>query len=106
MAGVKCWSIDQQRLNFQFTCEYGREIKGGKLGRLLKNPTVPGHHAAVLGRVRRDLRRATNGSCGACRTAARASRCRSAEMSHGAAPARFRKVAVGVWGRGPQHASS
>ena len=39
---VKTWSIDQRRLNFQFTTEIGWEIKGGKRGRLLKNPTYQG----------------------------------------------------------------
>ncbi len=35
----RSWSIDDKRLNFQFGCEVGWEIKGGKRGRLLKNPT-------------------------------------------------------------------
>ena len=95
MEGVKCWSIDQQRLNFQFTCEYGREIKDGKLGRLLKNPTYQGITPQFWG------------SCDAiCDTrhwklwglpnCGKGQPMQVAEMSHGAAPARFRKVAVGV----------
>ena len=35
----RSWSIDDRRLNFQVGCEIGWEIKGGKRGRLLKNPT-------------------------------------------------------------------
>ena len=35
----RSWSIDDKRLNFQFGCEIGWEIKGGKRGKLLKNPT-------------------------------------------------------------------
>ena len=35
----RSWSIDDKRLNFQFGCEVGWEIKGGKRIRLLKNPT-------------------------------------------------------------------
>ena len=35
----RSWSIDDKRLNFQFGCQIGWEIKGGKRGRLLKNPT-------------------------------------------------------------------
>ena len=35
----RSWSIDDKRLNFQFGCEIGWEIKGGRRGRLLKNPT-------------------------------------------------------------------
>lgn len=95
MEGVKCWSIDQQRLNFQFTCEYGREIVDGKLGRLVKNPTYQGITPRFWG------------SCDAiCDTrhwklwglpnCGKGQPMQMAEMSHGAAPARFRKVAVGV----------
>jgi TldD protein len=35
----RSWSIDDKRLNFQFGCQIGWEIKGGKRGQLLKNPT-------------------------------------------------------------------
>jgi TldD protein len=38
----RSWSIDDKRLNFQFGCEVGWEIKNGKLGRMLKNPTYTG----------------------------------------------------------------
>jgi TldD protein len=38
----RSWSIDNLRLNFQFGTEIAWEIKGGKLGRLLKNPTYTG----------------------------------------------------------------
>jgi TldD protein len=35
----RSWSIDDKRLNFQFGCQIGWEVKGGKRGRLLRNPT-------------------------------------------------------------------
>jgi TldD protein len=38
----RSWSIDDKRLNFQFGCEVGWEIKGGRRARLLKNPTYTG----------------------------------------------------------------
>ncbi|MGI5247301.1 TldD/PmbA family protein [Dactylosporangium sp. CA-139066] len=38
----RSWSIDDKRLNFQFGCEIGWEIKNGKLGRMLRNPTYTG----------------------------------------------------------------
>jgi len=38
----KSWSIDDLRLNFQFSCEVAYEIVDGKLGRLLKNPIYTG----------------------------------------------------------------
>ena len=38
----RSWSIDDRRLNFQFATEVAYEIKGGKLGRLFRNPTYTG----------------------------------------------------------------
>ena len=38
----RSWSIDDRRLNFQFGCEIGYEVKNGKLGRMLRNPTYTG----------------------------------------------------------------
>ncbi|CAN5836394.1 TldD/PmbA family protein [soil metagenome] len=38
----RSWSIDDRRLNFQFGCEVGYEVKRGKLGRMLRNPTYTG----------------------------------------------------------------
>jgi len=95
MDGVKCWSIDQQRLNFQFTCEYGYEIKNGKRTRLVKNPTYQGLSPqfwrscdAICDHEHWKLWGVPN--CG------KGQPMQVAEMSHGAAPARFRNLAVGV----------
>ena len=91
----KSWSIDQMRYNFQFGCEVGWEIKNGKLGAMLKDCTYQGitpefwnscdavcdgDHWTLWGVV----------NCGKGQPG------QTAEMSHGAAPARFRKVTVGV----------
>jgi TldD protein len=38
----RSWSIDDRRLNFQFGCEIGYEVKNGRLGRMLRNPTYTG----------------------------------------------------------------
>jgi TldD protein len=38
----RSWSIDDKRLNFQFGCEIGWEIKNGRRGRMLRNPTYTG----------------------------------------------------------------
>ncbi len=38
----KSWSIDDRRLNFQFTTEIGWEIVNGKLGAIVKNPLYTG----------------------------------------------------------------
>ena len=42
LASNRSWSIDDRRLNFQFATEVAYEIKGGKRGRLFKNPTYTG----------------------------------------------------------------
>ena len=42
MESNRSWSIDDRRLNFQFGCEIGWEVKNGKRGRMLKNPTYGG----------------------------------------------------------------
>ena len=36
------WSIDDSRNKFQFGCEYGRLIRGGKLGAMVRNPNYRG----------------------------------------------------------------
>jgi TldD protein len=42
LASNRSWSIDDRRLNFQFATEVAYEVKGGKKGRLLRNPTYTG----------------------------------------------------------------
>ena len=88
---VKSWSIDQERRNFQFTCELAREVKDGRLGRLLRRPTYQGRTEtfwnscdAVCGPEHFELWGVPN--CG------KGNPMQVAEMSHGAAPARFRGV--------------
>jgi TldD protein len=97
MEGVKCWSIDQQRLNFQFTCEYGYEIRDGRRTRTLKNPTYQGITPQFWQSCdaicdERAWRLWGVPNCG------KGQPMQVAEMSHGAAPARFRNVSVGVRG--------
>ncbi|TVQ90135.1 MAG: TldD/PmbA family protein [Deltaproteobacteria bacterium] len=36
------WSIDDSRNKFQFSCEFGREIVDGELGRVVRNPSYRG----------------------------------------------------------------
>lgn len=40
--GMRSWSIDDHRLNFQFGPQIAWEIKDGKRGRIFKNPTYTG----------------------------------------------------------------
>ena len=91
----RSWSIDDRRYNFQFGAEVGREIKGGKLGRLLRNCTYTGitpqfwHRCdAVCGPER--WRLWATPRCGKGQPG------QIAHTSHGASPARFRGVRVGV----------
>jgi len=91
----KSWSIDDLRLNFQFGVEMAYEIKHGKLGEMLKNATYTGITPQFWG------------SCDAiCNhdewTVWGTPNCGKGEpmqvmrTGHGAAPARFRNVQVGV----------
>ena len=46
----KSWSIDDKRLNFQFTTELGWEIENGRLGAIVKNPLYTGITPEFWGR--------------------------------------------------------
>ena len=89
------WSIDDKRLNFQFGCEIGWEIKGGKLGRMIKSPNYTGVTPqfwgscdAVCSRDHWQVWGIPN--CG------KGEPMQVAHVAHGAAPTRFRNVQVGV----------
>ena len=89
----RSWSIDQNRLNFQFGTEIAWEIKNGKKTRILKNPVYQGITPefwnscdAICNQDHFVLWGVTN--CGKGQPG------QTAEMSHGAAPARFRNVHV------------
>jgi len=91
----KSWSIDDKRLNFQFGTQIAWEIRNGRLGRMLRDATYTGITPvfwgsldAVAGRTAWRMQGLTN--CGKGQPG------QSAHVSHGAAPARFREVQVGV----------
>jgi TldD protein len=91
----KSWSIDDKRLNFQFGTQIAWEIKNGKLGRMLRDATYTGITPefwgsldAVAGPETWHMQGLTN--CGKGQPG------QSAHVSHGASPARFRNVQVGV----------
>ena len=91
----RCWSIDQWRLNFQFGVEAAWEIKGGRKGQLLKNANYQGitpEYWKSCDAICNDKHWVLWGvhNCGKGQPGQRA------EMSHGAAPTRFRKLTVGV----------
>ena len=91
----RSWSIDDRRLHFQFGTEVAREIRGGALGRLLRNasyagvtPTFWGGLDAVCSAP--EWRLWGVGNCGKGEPG------QVMRVSHGTAPARFRDVQVGV----------
>jgi TldD protein len=90
----RSWSIDDKRYNFQFGTEIGWEIKGGKLGRMLKNPSYSGITTefwnsmdAICSRDQWTLWGTPN--CGKGQPQ------QVMGTGHGAAPARFRGIKVG-----------
>jgi len=95
MAVNKSWSIDDKRLNFQFGTQLAYEIKNGKLGRLLKNATYTGITPqfwascdAICNEKYWQIWGLPN--CG------KGEPIQAAHVAHGAAPARFRNVQVGI----------
>jgi TldD protein len=91
----RSWSIDDRRLQFQFACEVGREIRNGELGRLVRNPSYAGITPRFWGSL--------DAVCSApewrlwgLMNCGKGEPGQSAHVSHGAAPARFRNVQVGV----------
>ena len=91
----RSWSIDDRRFNFQFGTETGYEIKNGKLGKLLKNCTYTGITPefwnscdAVCNQDQWTMWGIPN--CGKGQPG------QLGHTGHGAAPARFRNVQVGV----------
>ena len=97
MSTNRSWSIDDKRLNFQFGCEMAWEVRNGKLGRVLRNPTYTGITPQFWASL--DMLAGGAGwipwgvpNCG------KGQPMQSAHTGHPAAPARFRGVRVGVRG--------
>ena len=91
----KSWSIDDRRLNFQFGTEVAYEVKGGKRGSLLKNATYTG--------ITPEFWRSCDAVCSrefwvpwGTPNCGKGQPSQTMHTGHGAAPARFRNVRVGV----------
>ncbi len=91
----RSWSIDDKRLNFQFGTQVAYEIKKGKAGRLLRNATYAGRTPdfwnscdAVGNKQEWQVWGLAN--CG------KGQPMQISHVGHGASPARFRNVRVGV----------
>jgi len=88
------WSIDDMRQNFQFGCQFGRLIEGGKLTTIVKNPiytsdtvdfwnSCDGLGDASLWRIW------GTPNCGKGQPG------QNARTGQGASPGRFRRIKVG-----------
>jgi TldD protein len=95
MESNRSWSIDDRRLNFQFGCQMGWEVKNGKRGRLLKNPTYAGmtpqfwNSCDAVADIKSWVAWGTP-NCG------KGEPMQTGRTTQAAAPARFRNVNVGV----------
>ena len=95
MESNRSWSIDDHRLNFQFGCQIGWEIRNGKRGRMLKNPTYAGVTPAfwqscdAIADERSWVAWGTP-NCG------KGEPLQTGRTAQAASPARFRNVIVGV----------
>jgi TldD protein len=94
VATDKSWSIDDQRLNFQFSCEIAWEIKHGRRTRILRDPFYTGLTPRFWG--------GCDAVCGSpewrlwgISTCGKGDPMQAMHVGHGAAPARFRGVTVG-----------
>jgi len=91
----KSWSIDDKRLNFQFGTELAYKVKGGKLGQMLKNATYTGITPQFWGSCDA-ICRADHWHVWGTPNCGKGQPGQTAHTGHGAAPARFRNVQVGV----------
>jgi TldD protein len=90
----RSWSIDDRRVDFQFGTEWGREIRHGRLGRVVRNGSYAGRTLPFWASLE-----AVGGpemwkawglpNCGKGQPG------QAGFVAHGAAPARFRNVQVG-----------
>ncbi len=94
-ADTLSWSIDDRRWNFQFSTEVGWEIKNGKLGDMVRQPSyqgiTPEFWNSCDGIGNKDTWRVWGvPNCG------KGEPMQIMHVSHGAPPTRFRNVEVGV----------
>ncbi len=95
MDGQKSWSLDDKRVNFHFGGEIGWEIADGEIKRVLRNVAytdlTPHFWNGCDAVANRDYWR-----CWGLPSCAKGEPVQIANVGHGAAPARFRKIRVGV----------
>ena len=91
----RSWSIDDRRLNFQFGTQVGWRIRNGRLAEMIRNPTYTGITPQFWG--------SCDAICGpdewylwGVPNCGKGEPMQTHRVGHGAAPARFRNVRVGV----------
>jgi TldD protein len=91
----RSWSIDDRRYQFQFSTEIGWEIKGGKRGRMLKNPSYSG--------ITTEFWNSCDAICGADEwvlwgtpNCGKGQPMQTMGTGHGASPSRFRNIRIGA----------
>ncbi|MDP9017102.1 MAG: TldD/PmbA family protein [Candidatus Eremiobacteraeota bacterium] len=95
MESNRSWSIDDHRLNFQFGCEIAWEIKNGKRGRMLKNPTYAGVTPQFWNSCDGVADKASWNAWGTP-NCGKGEPMQTGRTAQCASPTRFRKVRVGV----------
>ena len=91
----RSWSIDDKRFNFQFGTQIGWLIKGGKRTEMVRNPTYTGITPEFWGSCDAICSK-SEWSVWGTPNCGKGQPVQSGHTGHGAAPARFRKVRVGV----------
>lgn len=95
MDGARSWSSDEQGAQFQAGCEVAWEIKNGRRGRRLKNPTYQGIAPAFW----RGCNAICDESAWALHGISHSRKGRPQQLvaiGHGAAPARFAEIEIGA----------
>ena len=95
MCTNRSWSIDDKRLNFQFGTELAYEIKGGKLGQLYRNATYTGITPEFWNSCER-IGGPESWTLWGVPNCGKGEPMQVGRVGHGAAPARFTNVRVGV----------
>ncbi len=95
VAGMRAWSIDDHRLNFEFGPQIGYEIKNGKRGRMFKQPTYTGVTPSFWGSLdrvggREDFQVWGTANCGKGEPE------QNGRTTHACSVARFRNMTMGV----------
>ncbi len=91
----RSWSIDDRRFQFQFSTEIAWEIKNGKKGRMLKNPSYSG--------ITTEFWNSCDAICNAehwvlwgTPNCGKGQPMQTIGTGHGASPARFRNIKIGT----------